>query len=177
MGRSVGVFVGAGVVESQAQVQMSGYSSVTYRQAWDSSNGPVVTPTLINVSSSESLRKDIRAPQVKPPAKVLQTASVHVSHPHRYEEDVGTGTGAATGAGVGFFEGTSVGEKVGVLVGSNVGEKVGDFVGSNVGDTVGFFVGKSVGTGVGIETGAVVGVAPQAQVQIVGNSSLIYWQA
>jgi len=99
VGGGVGDSVGELVSASQVQVQISGNSSVTKRQAPASSSGPLLMPTLWSVATSESRAKEILPPQVYPSAKVFQTDSVQDSHPHRGE--AGVGAGSWTGAGVG----------------------------------------------------------------------------
>jgi len=104
VGDDVGETVGAVVSStssssSHTQVQIFGNSSVTKAQAPASSKGPLVMPAFCRVVVSESRTNEIRAPQVYSPAKVFQTCSVQVSHPHR--GPVGVGAGSCTGAGVG----------------------------------------------------------------------------
>jgi len=87
---------------SQVQVQISGNSSLTKRQAPASSKGPVVIPTPFKVFSSESFKKEIRSPQLCPSTNVFHTSSVHLSHSHREKVGgVGVWTGAATGVAMG----------------------------------------------------------------------------
>jgi len=108
VGEFVGEIVGAEVSSSSShwQVQISGNSSLTKRQAPASSNGPLSMPTFCRVATSESRTNEIRSPQVYPSTRVFQTSSVQLSHPQRGEDGVGAGscTGEGvirTGAGVG----------------------------------------------------------------------------
>lgn len=107
VGRGEGDRVGAKVssLASHWHVQMLGNSALTNRQAPSSSKGPSMIPILWRASTSESLRKEIRPPQVYPSAKVFQISSVHESHPHRRGEGL---LGDCNGV-----EGDSSGERVG----------------------------------------------------------------
>jgi len=108
VGRGEGDRVGAKVssLASHWHVQMFGNSKLTNRQAPSSSKGPSMIPILWRSSTSESLRKEMRPPQVYPSAKVFQISSVHESHPHRGGEGL---LGDCNGV-----EGDSTGERVGV---------------------------------------------------------------
>jgi hypothetical protein len=101
VGGIVGEPVGSEVSSSsssspQKHVHVSGNSSLTNLQAPASSKGPSVIPTLMRVSLSESLKKEMRLPQLYPSTTIFQTSSVHRSHPHsigEVGEDVGTAVG------------------------------------------------------------------------------------
>jgi hypothetical protein len=142
---------------SQKHVQMSRNSSLTNRQAPASSKGPVVIPTLMSVSSSESFTKLMRLPQLYPSTIVFQTSSVHWSHPHRtgakLDEDVGESVGVNVDG--------DVGESVGVNVGGDVGESVGVNVGGDVGRSEGNRVGDKEGTPIGPGVSSLLSSSPQ----------------
>lgn len=133
---------------SQEHVQISGNSSLTNRHAPASSKGPSVIPTPTRVSTSESRSQLMRSPQEYPSARVFQTSSVHLSHPHR--------NGAS-----------SDWESIGEDVGETVGDLVGDFVGRREGETVGLAVSSS-----SLSLSPLSSSSSQEQVQISGNSSL-----
>lgn len=82
---------------SQIQVQVSGNSSLTKRQAPVKSNGPVVIPTLSRVATSDDSNQVIRLPQLYPSTTVIHTDSVHLLHPQCAGEDKGCWTGLPTG--------------------------------------------------------------------------------